>query len=515
MRPSRIVALIGIAIAAAGLLLLGPVAVPAHAQGVTPPAGADIVAGAPGQPDLLFAAAGATIYRSRDGGVTWQEAGQLTSPARSLIVTAGETPTLLAGTATAGVYRSLDSGTTWQAGNEGLGMTPGAILEVNALGADPQDPRIVYAATGYRLGTSTVRFTPVALLASVDSGASWLPMATLPLNSPRATDLKAIAGQPLSVESVSEAGPAATYRMDATAVTALLESGDTSAVRQAGAARALGLLGDASAVNALLAAAQSGDARVANAAVESLGLLHAEDAVPTLAYLLARPQTASLSTVADALAAIGTPEALGALHSALASADMTPARHAAMGALERLGSEAVPGLLDLAASESPVTQRNAVEMLGWIADPAAVDGLTVALQASDPAVRAQAAWALGETLAGVPDPSAAGFATAQQSLAAAASADLSPDVRIHATQAMSRLPQQLQPVAAATNGDAATETAGFTPVGQQTGVRLPAWVTSVFLALRWLLLALALVAIVALPWLQNALDHRRRQRPNR
>ena len=69
-----------------------------------------------------------------------------------------------------------------------------------------------------------------------------------------------------------------------------------------------------------------------------------------LTSLLAGPETASLSTVADALAAIGGPEALAALHSALASAEMTPARHAAMGALERLGSEAVPGLLDLPPS---------------------------------------------------------------------------------------------------------------------------------------------------------------------
>ena len=513
MRSSRIAPFLGIVIMAAGLLLAGVIAVPALAEELAPPAGANITAVSPAQPDLVIAAAGTTIYRSRDGGTTWQETGQLASPARSLAMTAGDSPILLAGTATAGIYRSFDGGATWQAGNEGLGVTPGAILEVNALGVDSQDPRIVYAATGYRLGTSTVRFTPAALLVSVDGGASWLPLATLPLNSPYFTSLAAVAGQPLTVEAIADAGSSKTYTVDATSLTALLQSGDTSATRQAAAARALGLLGDSNAIDTLLTAAQSSDPRLANAAIESLGLLHAEAAVPTLTSLLAGPETASLSTVADALAAIGGPEALAALHSALASAEMTPARHAAMGALERLGSEAVPGLLDLAASESGVTQRNAVEMLGWIADPSAVDGLAVALEASDPAVRAQAAWALGETLATVDVPGA-GEIAAQQSLATAATADLSPDVRIHATQALSRLPQQAVVAANPSGSDAAAVPASYTPVGQQTGLHLPGWLTTALLTLRWLILGLVLAAIAGLPWLQNVRGQRRRKHPN-
>lgn len=508
MRLSRTVTPIGIVILVAGLLLAGLLTTPAFAQELTLPAGADTVAVSSTQPQLAFAAAGATIYRSDDGGATWQETGQLASRPRSLVVTSGDSPILLAGTATAGILRSFDNGATWQTSNDGLGMTPGAILEVNALGADPQDSRIIYAATGYRLGTSTVRFSPVALLASVDSGTSWLPLATLPLNSPYFTSLKAMDGQPLTVEAIAETGASTTYSMDAAALAALLQSPDASATRQAAAARALGLLGDPSTIDTLLAAAQSNDVQVANAAVESLGALHAEAAVPTLVGMMAEPQAAALSSVADALAAIGTPDALAALHSALASNEMTPARHAAMGALERLGSAAVPGLLDLAASGSAVTQRNAVEMLGWIADPAAVDSLTSALQASDPAVRAQAAWALGETLAGIAEPTSNQIA-AQQSLATAAAADLSPDVRIHATQALSRLPQQPQLAAEASLTQGATETVRSTPVGQQSGLQLPDWVTSVLPALRWLILGLVLAAIVALPWLQNARDERR------
>ncbi len=510
MRPANIVTRIGIIIAAASLLLVSLGAVPAAAQALTPPAGADIVTVSPGQPEVAFAVAGVTIYRTDDGGATWQEAGALTSPARSLTVTAGESPALLAGTATAGVYRSFDGGATWQAANDGLGMTPGAILEVNALSADPEDPRIVYAATGYRLGTSTVRFTPVALLASVDNGATWLPLATLALNSPRFTDLAAVAGRPLTVEAISEDGGAVTYSVDNIVLTAILESADVSSARQAAAARALGLLGDASAVPALLTAAQSSDVRVANAAVESLGVLRAEAAIPALTGLLAEPRTATLSTVADALAAIGTPEALMPLHVALASDELTPARHAAMGALERLGSAAVPGLLAQVGSQSAIVQRNAIEMLGWIADPAATDALAAVLQAPDPAVRVQAAWALGETLAVVTDPGDSQIA-ARQALATAASADLSPDVRLHATQALARLPQQPL-VAVATENVSNAAAANYAPVGQETGLRLPGWLSASLPALRWLVLGLALAVIVALPWLQNVRDQRRRRR---
>ncbi|MCB0235405.1 MAG: HEAT repeat domain-containing protein, partial [Anaerolineae bacterium] len=343
MRPANIVQRIGLGIAAASLLLIGLSAAPAGAQELTPPAAADIVAVSPSQPEVAFAAAGTMIYRTDDGGMTWQDAGQLASPARSLTVTAGDAPALLAGTATAGLFRSFDGGATWQAVNDGLGMTPGTILEVNALGADPQDPRIVYAATGYRLGTSTVHFTPVALLVSVDSGASWLPLTSLPLNSPRFTDLQAVSGQPLTVAATSQDGNSLTYSVDGAVLATMLETADTSAARQAAAARALGMLGDTNAVPALLTAAQGNDPQVATAAVEALGVMRADSAVPTLAGLLMEPQAASLATVADALAAIGTPDAFVALHVALASDDLTPARHAAMGALEQLGSAAVPG----------------------------------------------------------------------------------------------------------------------------------------------------------------------------
>lgn len=504
--------LIGIGLLAASLWMAALGAAPVFGQEIAPPSTGALVAVSPTHPAAALAAVDATVLRTVDGGATWQVAGELPSPVRSLAVTAGEEAVVVAGVATSGIYRSFDGGETWQAVNEGVGLMPGVIVEVNALGVDPQDPRIVYAATGYQLGTSTVRFSPTALLVSVDSGATWLPLAALPLNSPRFTSLTAVPGQPLTVQAQAADGAATLYSVDGAQLAELMQSPEASAARQAAAARALGLLDDADAVPALVAAAQGADPTVASAAVEALGALRAEAAIPALAGLLERPAAASPSAVANALAAIGDAEALAPLYQALETDDVTPTRHAAMGALEGLGSAAVPGLLELAAGADTTAQRNAVEMLGWIADPASLDGLAAALDASEPAVRSQAAWALGELLAAEKLPADAAVA-AQQALATAAFADLSPDVRLHATQALARLPQPaVGPLAVA--GDEATPAGvnGQSPVASRNSLPVPGWLAALAPALRWAVLLAALAAIVALPWLQNLRDFRRRRR---
>ncbi|MCB0232207.1 MAG: hypothetical protein KDH90_24330, partial [Anaerolineae bacterium] len=63
---------------------------------------------------------------------------------------------------------------------------------------------------------------------------------------------------------------------------------------------------------------------------------------------------------------------------------------------------------------------------------------------------------------------------AQQALAAAAVGDLSPDVRLHATQSLARLPQQ--PVVGVDIANVgAVATANYAPVGQESGLQLPGW----------------------------------------
>jgi HEAT repeat protein len=99
---------------------------------------------------------------------------------------------------------------------------------------------------------------------------------------------------------------------------------------------------------------------------------------------------------AEALAAIGSTEALTALAAPLADAEMTSARHVAMMGLELAGPKAVPTLVAGLSRDQVALCANSAEMLGWLKAAPATAELAQALTDTDPAVRTQAAWALGE-----------------------------------------------------------------------------------------------------------------------
>lgn len=112
----------------------------------------------PERPDVLFAAAGDGVFGSSDGGATWQ---RLPSPAavpanpegiRWEIVASPVAPlTLYAnldGPEGGVVYRSRDAGATWQAVGGGS-IAPGS-FGIRALAVDPHDPRRLLAGTAKR-----------------------------------------------------------------------------------------------------------------------------------------------------------------------------------------------------------------------------------------------------------------------------------------------------------------------------------------------------------------------------
>jgi HEAT repeat protein len=99
---------------------------------------------------------------------------------------------------------------------------------------------------------------------------------------------------------------------------------------------------------------------------------------------------------AEALANIGTPDALAALTVPLTETEMTPSRHAAMTGLEAAGEKSTKTLVSALSSDDSALRANAAEMLGYIKPAAAVEPLAAALQDPEPEVRGQAAWALGE-----------------------------------------------------------------------------------------------------------------------
>jgi hypothetical protein len=112
----------------------------------------------PERPDVLFAAAGDGVFGSSDGGASWQ---RLPSPAavsaspesiRWEIVASPVAPlTLYAnldGLESEVVYRSRDAGATWQVVGGGS-IAPGS-FGIRALAVDPQDPRRLLAGTAKR-----------------------------------------------------------------------------------------------------------------------------------------------------------------------------------------------------------------------------------------------------------------------------------------------------------------------------------------------------------------------------
>ncbi len=81
----------------------------------------------------------------------------------------------------------------------------------------------------------------------------------------------------------------------------------------------------------------------------------------------------------------------------LSSEELTPSRHLAQQHLEEMGDASVDPLLAALHSSNATLRRNSAEMLGFIASPRALDGLTATLNNdSAAAVRSRAAWALGE-----------------------------------------------------------------------------------------------------------------------
>ena len=84
------------------------------------------------------------VYKSTDGGLTWNPAGPgLLDPEVTSLALGPGTPSIVyAGTRRGGVFRSTDGGRSWHTLNTGL-----ANLRINAVVTDPRDPDTVYVGT--------------------------------------------------------------------------------------------------------------------------------------------------------------------------------------------------------------------------------------------------------------------------------------------------------------------------------------------------------------------------------
>ncbi len=111
------------------------------------------------KPIIYTGTVGQSVWRSRDGGESWERATQgmfSESDIRALAVSPDNAAVLLAGTE-AGLYRTEDGGDTWAHVD-----SPMNEVQIWALAIDPASPDTIYAGT-----------CPSALYRTRDGGTSW------------------------------------------------------------------------------------------------------------------------------------------------------------------------------------------------------------------------------------------------------------------------------------------------------------------------------------------------------
>lgn len=127
----------------------------------------------------------------------------------------------------------------------------------------------------------------------------------------------------------------------------------------------------------------------------ALGRRGADGATYALTRALRDPDVLAQRTVAEALAQIGTTEAIESLTSALNSTQDSII-HSAMNALQTVGASAVPALIRALGSNNPVVRKHAATALGYIRESLALPALGALSADRDPAVVQEAAWAINE-----------------------------------------------------------------------------------------------------------------------
>jgi len=408
----------------------------------------------------LFAATPSVLFYTDDGGQTWVKSMPVPGPIAALAAT--DRDTVYVGSETSAVTKSADAGRTWQPALEGLGLAAGQMVKITALRADPDQPGVLYAAVVYAVGGTQVHLSAGGTFMTLDGGRSWQAMAgpTFP-EAEQASDLVLLPDRPLSVLAVTASGLQG-YTPDTARAQAALSSSDPAAraaaarllglakAKESGdallamladpdpgvslaAAEALGRIDDPANSSALMVMIEHPDEQVRLGAARALGLMKSEAAVEPLRAMLMNGNGAEVTAAAEALGRIGTPAATDALLTALVDAEMSPRRHAALGALEAMGEPAVGPLTELlTSSQDANARRNSTEALGWIGSSQATEALANALRDGSEAVRGQAAWALGE----IGDPAA------RAALERAVEGDASAVVRAEARQAVSQLAEK-------------------------------------------------------------------------
>jgi hypothetical protein len=141
---------------------------------------------------LVLARTQRTLYRGEALGMNWTAVENLGSTPTALAIVNRYPATAYVGTLDRGLLTS-DDGLTWSLANDGLGFTPGSRLAVDAITADPAQLDVLYVATSYLFGSTTVHQTPIGVSMTDNGGATWQPLAAI--DSTPVAELLPLAGQ--------------------------------------------------------------------------------------------------------------------------------------------------------------------------------------------------------------------------------------------------------------------------------------------------------------------------------
>lgn len=129
------------------------------------PAGVRALVFAPGRAGVLYAGADTGLWKSADSGGTWRRVSASPGRITALAVDPRASRVLWAGLASGALFRSADGGVTWQRRRLG-GSRLDERRPVAAIAVDPVEPSTVYAGVGGEL------------LRSPDRGESWTRTGT-------------------------------------------------------------------------------------------------------------------------------------------------------------------------------------------------------------------------------------------------------------------------------------------------------------------------------------------------
>ena len=121
---------------------------------------------------MAFARTDNNLYRAENFGLKWATVNMLNSVPTALAIT-GDDAAVYVGTMDRGLLKSVDGGMTWALANDGLEMIAGSRLQISALTVDPAQSNVLYVASNYLNGSTTIHTTPSVVALSTNNARSW------------------------------------------------------------------------------------------------------------------------------------------------------------------------------------------------------------------------------------------------------------------------------------------------------------------------------------------------------